>query len=58
MLFTKGLGIALLLALALGTSILFARFERAKCLQAEGFVDLIRNVRLQIDCFATPITGE
>ena len=57
MLFTKGLGIALLFALAVGASALLARFERSKCLQAEGFVDLIRNVRLQIDCFGTPIAG-
>ena len=55
MFFTKGLGIALLFVLAIGASALLARFERAKCLQAEGFVDLIRNVRLQIDCFGTPI---
>ena len=55
MLFTKGLGIALVFALAIGASALLARFERSKCLQAEGFVDLIRNVRLQIDCFGTPI---
>ncbi len=56
MLFTKGLGIALLLACGVLAGVLLARFERARCLQAEGFVDLIRNVRLQIDCFGTPVS--
>ena len=53
--FTKGLGIALLFACGVLAGALLAKFERARCLQAEGFVDLIRNVRLQIDCFGTPI---
>lgn len=55
MLFTKGLGIALILASGVLAGVLLARFERAKCLQAEGFVDLVRNIRLQIECFGTPI---
>ena len=57
MLFTKGLGIAALLACGILGSAFWARFERARCLQAEGFVDLIRNIRLQIDCFGTPVSG-
>jgi len=57
MLFTKGLGISLLLACGVLAGVLLARFERARCLQAEGFVDLIRNIRLQIDCFGTPVSG-
>ncbi len=56
MLFTKGLGIALLLACGALGSIFLTSFERARCLQAEGFVDLIRNIRLQIDCFGTPVS--
>ena len=55
MLFTKGLGIALLAACGILASALLVRFERARCLQAQGFVDLIRNIRLQIDCFGTPV---
>ncbi len=55
MLFTKGLGIALLLSCGVLAGVFLAGFERARCLQAEGFVDLIRNIRLQIDCFGTPI---
>ena len=57
MLFTEMLGIVLLAACGGIAGVILARFERAKCLQAEGFVDLIRNIRLQIDCFATPISG-
>ena len=56
MLFTKWIGIALLLCCGVLCGIFLAAFERAKCLQAEGFVDLIRNVRLQIDCFGTPVS--
>lgn len=57
MLFTKGLGMALLLLCGVLGGIFLARFEHARCLQAEGFVDLVRNVRLQIDCFGTPVCG-
>lgn len=57
MLFTKGLGIVLLLCCGILCGVFLARFERARCLQAEGFVDLVRNVRLQIDCFGTPVAG-
>ncbi len=55
MLFTKGLGIALLAACGVFCGILMAIFERKRCLQAEGFLDLVRNIRLQIDCFGTPV---
>ena len=54
--FTKWLGNILLLGCGLLGSMLGARFERARCLQSEGFVDLIRNIRLQIECFGTPIS--
>jgi hypothetical protein len=54
--FTKSLGVALLLGCGALCGILWASFEHKKCLQAEGFVDLIRNIRLQIDCFATPVS--
>ena len=57
MLFAKGLGIALLAACGLLGGWQLAIFERRKCRQAEGFVTLVRNVRLQIDCFGTPVSG-
>ena len=53
----KMLGIAALFFCGALTGIFWARFEHARCRQAEGFVDLIRNIRLQIDCFGTPIAG-
>ncbi|MBO7342242.1 MAG: hypothetical protein J6U87_06130 [Clostridia bacterium] len=56
MLFPKWLGIGLLLCCGVLCGVFLAGFERAKCLQAEGFVDLIRNIRLQIDCFGTPVS--
>ena len=55
MLFTKSFGLVLVLACGGLAGFFLAKFERAKCMQAEGFIDLIRNVRLQIDCFGTPI---
>ena len=56
MLITKWLGVAVLLACGMLIGVLLARFERARCLQAEAFVDLVRNLRLQIECFGTPIS--
>ncbi len=53
----KILGIAALFFCGVLGGIFWASFERARCKQAEGFVDLIRNIRLQIDCFGTPIAG-
>ena len=53
--FAKLIGLALLAACGVLGGVLLTRFERAKCLQTEAFVDLIRNVRLQIDCFSTPL---
>lgn len=53
--FAKGMGLVLLFACGVGTGLLLARFEQKRCRQAEGFVALVRHVRLQIDCFATPV---
>ena len=52
---TKTVGLLLILACGILSGTFWARFERARCLQAEAFVDLIRNVRLQIECFGTPL---
>ena len=54
--FTKALGILLLLACGVLGGIFLAAFERAKCRQAEGMLDLIRHIRLQIDCFSLPVS--
>ena len=53
--FSEILGILLLLACGVAAGLFLVKFERARCLQAEAFVDLIRNVRLQIECFGTPL---
>ena len=53
----KMLGIAALFFCGGLGGLFFASFERARCKQAEAFVDLIRNIRLQIECFGTPIAG-
>ena len=53
----KLLGIGALFFCGALAGVFFASFERARCRQAEGFVDLVRNIRLQIDCFGTPIAG-
>ena len=55
--FTKSLGILLLLTCGVLGGIFLAAFERAKCRQAEGMLDLIRHIRLQIDCFGTPLSA-
>jgi hypothetical protein len=55
MLFIKCLGVALLLGCGALGSVFLCRFERARCVQAEGFLALIRMLRLQIDCFGTPV---
>ena len=53
--FAKLIGLGLLAVCGALCGVWLAGFERAKCRQAEAFVDLIRNVRLQIDCFSTPL---
>ena len=56
MLFSKMMGIAVLLGCGALTSLLWIKFEQSRCRQAEAFIDLIRNIRLQIDCFGTPLS--
>ena len=53
--FAKGIGLLLLFFCGVTTGLLLARFEQRRCKQAEGFIALVRHVRLQIDCFATPV---
>ena len=51
----KYIGIVLLLCCGVLSGIAFAAFERRRCRQAEGFVSLLRHIRLQIDCFSIPV---
>ena len=48
-------GILLLLICGILSGVLFAAFERRKCRQAQGFVALLRYVRLQVECFSQPV---
>lgn len=51
----KILGVALLLGVGVLSGLAFAAFERRRCRQAEGFVALLRYIRLQIECFSMPV---
>lgn len=55
MLFIKTLGGLALLLCGVIAGIWLCSFERKRTKQADAFLTLIRNVRLQIDCFGTPV---
>lgn len=51
----KWMGLLLLLLCGVLTGVILLRFERRRYLQAEGFLALLRTVRLDIDCFSMPV---
>ena len=51
----KTLGVLILLLCGVGMGVALAALERRKCRQAEGFLALLRYIRLQIDCFSLPV---
>lgn len=53
--FFKWLGIGLVFLCGVFAGIFFAAFERRRVAQAEGFLALLREIRLQIDCFSMPV---
>ncbi|MBQ9802266.1 MAG: hypothetical protein IJW51_04270 [Clostridia bacterium] len=53
--FFKWLGIGLILLCGIFAGVCFAAFERRRVAQAEGFLALLRLIRLQIDCFSMPV---
>ncbi len=53
--FFKWLGIGVILCCGIMAGLSFAAFERRRLTQAEGFLSLLRLIRLQIDCFCTPV---
>ena len=53
--FFKALGLLLLLACGVALGLLLASFHKKRCRQAEGFLALLRYIRLQIDCFSLPV---
>ena len=54
--FFKWIGLALLFASGLAVGYLLSAFEARRYRQAEGFLALLRHVRLQIDCFSLPVS--
>lgn len=53
--FVKVLGLFALFLCGALTGGLLVHFEQRKCRQAEGFLALVRHIRLQIDCFSLPV---
>ena len=56
MYFFKWLGVALLVFCGVLAGVFFAAFERRRVAQAEGFLRLLRAIRVQIDCFSLPVS--
>ena len=53
--FFKWIGGAALIAIGLLAAYLLAAFEVRRTEQAEGFLALLRHIRMHIDCFSAPI---
>ena len=53
--FFKWAGLCLIALCGLLAGRLFAAYEERKCRQAEGFLALLRHIRMQIDCFSLPV---
>ncbi len=51
----KAFGLFLLLGSGVLAGVMLVRFEQRRCRQAEGFLALLRHIRLQIDCFSLPV---
>ena len=49
-------GLVLLLGSGALASLMLSRFEQRRYRQAEGFLALLRHIRLQIDCFSLPVS--
>lgn len=54
--FFKWLGVGVILCCGIFAGVFFAAFERRRLAQAEGFLSLLRMIRLQIDCFSMPLS--
>lgn len=52
----KPIGLLLLLSSGVIAGVMLVHFEQKRCRQAEGFLSLLRHIRLQIDCFSLPIS--
>lgn len=54
--FFRWLGVGVILCCGIFSGLFFAAFERRRLEQAEGFLSLLRLIRLQIDCFSAPVS--
>lgn len=52
----KPLGLFFLLGSGLLAGVMLVAFEQKRYRQAEGFLSLLRHIRLQIDCFSLPVS--
>lgn len=52
----KPIGLVFLLGSGVITGVMLLHFEQKRCRQAEGFLALLRHIRLQIDCFSLPVS--
>ena len=55
MLAFKVLGALLMMGTGIAFGVTLSAFERRRCRQAEGFLVLLRHIKLQIDCFSLPV---
>ena len=55
MLFVKSVGALALFVCGALTSVMLCVFEKKRCRQANAFLLLIRHIRVQIECFNTPV---
>ena len=53
--FFKWMGLILIFLCGVGAGYFLCLFERRRCRQAEGFLSLLRHIRMQIDCFSLPV---
>ena len=51
----KPIGLFFLLGSGVLIGVMLMHFEQKRCRQAEGFLALLRHIRLQIDCFSLPV---
>ena len=53
--FFKWAGLCLVACCGIFAGRVLAAYEEQKCRQAEGFLSLLRHIRMQIDCFSLPV---
>ena len=54
--FFRWLGAGVILLCGIFAGLFFAAYERRRVQQAEGFLSLLRVIRIEIDCFSMPVS--